>query len=86
MDHLGLKWTPEVRKVSDLKHWDKNPRIITADAYGRLRKKVVEEGLHQTLTIDTDNTVLSGNQRLEVLIEAGVVDSMGPGCAHSKGA
>lgn len=69
---LGINWKPEGRKVADLKHWDKNPRKINEVNYARLKSKVMNEGMHQVLTIDTDNTVLSGNQRLEVLKEVGV--------------
>lgn len=72
MEILGIKWTPEQRNVADLKKWDKNPRMITEVAFERLKRKVLEEGMHQVLTIDTDNTVLSGNQRLQILTEVGV--------------
>ena len=72
MEALGIKWVPEVRSIDQLKNWDKNPRRITEQAYYRLKKKIVEEGMHQVLTIDTDNTVLSGNQRLQILRELGV--------------
>lgn len=61
-----------MRRVEHLKHWDKNPRKISEVAYVRLKNKILAEGMHQVLTIDVDNTVLSGNQRLEVLKEVGV--------------
>ena len=69
MEALGIKWVPELRNIADLKKWDKNPRKITEPAKARLKRKIVEEGMHQVLTIDTDNTVLSGNQRLDILTE-----------------
>lgn len=69
---LGIEWKPEIRKVADLHKWDKNPRKILEVNYARLKRKIVEEGMHQVLTIDVDNTVLSGNQRLEILKEVGV--------------
>lgn len=71
MEVLGINWKPELRKVADLKHWDKNPRKITDAAYQRLKQKIIGEGVHQTLAIDLDNTVLSGNQRLNILLEIG---------------
>lgn len=74
MEHLGIKWTPEIRQVSALKQWEKNPRKISPDAHDRLKEKVQREGMHQVLTIDQDGTVLSGNQRLEILRELGVLD------------
>lgn len=72
MEVLGINWKPELRLVANLKKWDKNPRKITDSAYARLKRKVQEEGMHQVLTIDTENTVLSGNQRLQILIEVGI--------------
>lgn len=75
MEALGIQWVVEKRNVADLKNWDKNPRKITEEAYERLRRKIVEEGMHQVLTIDTDNTVLSGNQRLRILQELQIVEA-----------
>lgn len=72
MEALGIKWTPKLRKVADLKHWDKNPRTISEANYARLKRKVIEEGMHQVLTVDVDDTVLSGNRRLDILTECGV--------------
>lgn len=72
MDALGIKWTPKLRNVSELKHWAKNPRKISEVNYARLKKKILDEGMHQVLTIDTEDTVLSGNQRLDILVECGV--------------
>ncbi len=69
---LGITWVPQLVAVSQLKKWDKNPRTISEGAYGRLRQRVLEEGMHQVLTIDQDGTVLSGNQRLQILTEMGV--------------
>lgn len=69
MDALGIKWIPQLLNVADLKKWDKNPRKISDGAKARLKRKILEEGMHQVLTIDTDNTVLSGNQRLDILTE-----------------
>lgn len=69
---LGINWKPELRNVVDLKHWDKNPRKITEVNYARLKKKMTEEGMHQVLTVDTDDTVLSGNQRLDIHLELGL--------------
>ena len=69
MEALGIKWIPELRNIADLKKWDKNPRKISDVAYANLKAKVIEEGMHQVLTVDADNTVLSGNQRLQILTE-----------------
>lgn len=69
-----LTWHIEKRKVSELKSWDKNPRIITVDAFNRLKQRITERGFHDVIKIDTDNTVLSGNQRKVALLQLGVAE------------
>ncbi len=65
-------WRVETRKVADLKLWDKNPRKILQENFEALKKKITERGFHAVLTIDTDNTVLSGNQRMVALQQLGI--------------
>lgn len=72
MEKLGIKWTAVIKNISELKHWDKNPRSISDVAYARLRDKIKLEGMHQVLTINIDGTVLSGNQRFDILKELGI--------------
>ncbi len=69
---LNINWTVEKRKTSDLKFWEDNPRSISPAALQQLRAKIISKGLHAVLTIDTDNTVLSGNQRLTIARELGL--------------
>lgn len=66
-----LDWTIEKRKISELKKWDKNPRTITGKEFNKLVESIKENGDHDILKIDIDNTVISGNQRLEAFKEAG---------------
>ena len=67
-----INWKVEKRKVSELVLWDKNPRTITEEAYERLKGRIKERGFHDVLKIDTDNTILSGNQRKRALEELGI--------------
>lgn len=69
-----LTWHIEKRKVTDLKAWDKNPRIITEEAFKRLKQRITERGFHDVIKIDLDNTVLSGNQRKVALLQLGVAE------------
>lgn len=69
---LNINWKVEKRKTSDLKFWEDNPRSISPAALQQLRGKIISKGLHAVLTIDTDNTVLSGNQRLMIARELGL--------------
>ncbi len=67
-----LTWRPERRKVTQLKAWSKNPRKITKPAFEKLKERIVKRGFHDVVKIDTDNTVLSGNQRKKALVELGI--------------
>ncbi len=69
---LKIKWTVEKRRTADLKFWEDNPRTVSPAALQQLRNKIISKGLHAVLTIDTDNTVLSGNQRLMIARELGL--------------
>ncbi len=69
-----IKWHIERRKVADLKLWDKNPRKLRQEDYEALKHKIIERGFHDIFKIDTDNTILSGNQRKLALIELGVLE------------
>lgn len=59
----NIIWTPKKVKVSDLKPWKKNPRKISDGNFQRLKDKIIESGNHGAIVVDTDMTVLSGNQR-----------------------
>lgn len=71
MKQEGIVWNIEKRKLSDLKLWDKNPRTITEQEYARLKNRLVKRGFHDVLKIDTENVILSGNQRKQALEELG---------------
>ena len=67
-----LVWHPEKRKVSDLKTWSENPRKISKEGLEKLKERIQQRGFHDVIKIDTDNTVLSGNQRKKVLTDLGI--------------
>lgn len=67
-----VKWSAIECDLKDLKHWDKNPRTISKEAKARLKERLKERGMHDVLLITQDNVVLSGNQRLDVMLEEGV--------------
>jgi DNA modification methylase len=75
-----LSWTTGVREVKDLLPWQENPRDISRKNLDRLKDKIKKNGFHSVIVIDTDNTILSGNQRKVALMELGVdtVDVMIP--------
>jgi len=67
-----IKWNVEKRKVNDLLIWSKNPRSITDEALEKLKERIVQRGFHDVLKIDTDGTILSGNQRKKALLDLGI--------------
>lgn len=58
-----IQWHTETRKVSDLKPYRKNPRIIDEMGLSELGKSFDEVGNFQPIAINTDNTILSGHAR-----------------------
>jgi hypothetical protein len=75
-----ILWTTGVREVKDLLPWQENPRDISRKNLDRLKDKIKKNGFHSVIVIDTDNTILSGNQRKVALVELGIdtVDVMIP--------
>lgn len=66
-----MEWHTEIRKVSDLKNWEDNPRTITAEALKELEKNINDLGNFEPLVINTDGTVIAGNQRLRLALDKG---------------
>ncbi|MFM2340115.1 MAG: hypothetical protein RLZZ360_751 [Candidatus Parcubacteria bacterium] len=67
-----LIWRAEVREVTDLLPWKENPRKISQQGLDKLKTKIKQNGFHSVIVIDTDNTILSGNQRKTALTELGI--------------
>lgn len=69
-----LIWRSEKRSVKCLKAWKNNPRKITKEAFEKLKDRIKQRGFHDVIKIDTDGTVLSGNQRKKALTELGITE------------
>jgi len=67
-----LTWRAEKRRVKDLKNWKANPRKISKEAFEKLKDRIRQRGFHDVIKIDTDNTILSGNQRRKALTDLGI--------------
>lgn len=62
-------------RVDSLKHWDKNPRIITEEHIARLEYMMrTHQGL-EPLLVEEDGTVLGGNARLIALKKMGEAET-----------
>ncbi len=62
-----LVWRTEKRRVNDLLPYKGNPRFMSDQQTESLKKSLTKFNLAEIPAIDTDNTVLAGNQRLRVL-------------------
>lgn len=69
-----LVWTASIRKVSDLKDLENNPRKITEDKFELLKHRIKERGFHDVLKLDTNDFILSGNQRKKALTQLGITE------------
>ena len=55
-------------KISDIKKFDKNPRVLKDKGYTQLERSIKKNGIvPNSIWIDNDNTIISGNQRVRVL-------------------
>lgn len=61
-----------LKKVSELKNWDKNPRSIKKDDFERLKNQIKRLGVYKPLLINKDNVVLGGNMRLKAYKDMGI--------------
>lgn len=66
-----MEWHTETRKISELKNWESNPRVISDESYKELKESIGSLGNFEPLVINVDGTVLAGNQRLRVAKEKG---------------
>ncbi len=67
-----LNWRAEKRELKDLHSWLANPRKISKENLAKLKERITQRGFHDVIKVDTDGTVLSGNQRKKVLTELGI--------------
>jgi len=61
-------WKNEVRKLSDLVVWERNPRQINPDQAARLEQSFEEFGQVDLIAIGPGNEVYNGHQRIDVLL------------------
>lgn len=67
-----INWHSEIKKVKDLISYGDNPRKITKEALQKLKQRITDRGFHDVIVVDSDNTILSGNQRKKALDELGI--------------
>lgn len=82
----AITWFAEKRKIIDLKLYPGNPRKIDDEKLERLKQRIEKRGFHDVLKVDTDNFILSGNQRHRALQDLGIeeVEVMVPSRSLTK--
>ena len=71
-EHLEpLEWHNERRRVSELQHFEHNPRTLSEDQSAQLKKSLEKFNLVETPAINTDGMIVSGHQRTSILIALG---------------
>lgn len=70
-----LVWRTEKRKVSDLIPNKNNARLISDRMKGELGNSFTKYDYVELIVVDADNCVISGNQRLGILLESGKQDT-----------
>ena len=62
-----LKWHTEQRKINDLIPYEGNPRQMTKEQAEQLQKSLEKFDLVEIPAIDTDNIIIAGHQRINIL-------------------
>jgi ParB-like chromosome segregation protein Spo0J len=66
-----ITWHLEIRKISLLKDYPKNPRILTKDQEAHLRISLEKFGIIDKPIINLDNIIIGGHQRKRTLKKMG---------------
>jgi hypothetical protein len=71
---IGSNELPEIveRDITELKHWEDNPRTVQEKDMQRLIEQIKLLGVYKPLLINQDNIILGGNMRFEALKKLGV--------------
>ncbi len=64
-----IEWITKRVKVSELKNWENNPRTLDEKGFEDIKNSFAEDGDWGVIVCDADFTVVSGNQRLRVLVD-----------------
>jgi len=71
MQMTAITWHSEVRKLSDLKPFEGNPRQATEKQEKDLKNSIDKFNLAVPIIINTDNTIIGGHFRYRILLKNG---------------
>lgn len=70
-----IKWHSQNIKISELKEYEHNPRMIGKKEFEKLVSSIKEDGYHQRIIVNQDNIIIGGHQRKKALLETGLKES-----------
>lgn len=73
---MNLKWTTKKVKVKDLKPFEGNPRKMSKEQAQQLLDSLKKFNLAEIPAVNTDNTILAGNMRVQALKELGCTEEI----------
>lgn len=69
-----MKWNLKKIKVSELKEFENNPRVITKKGLADLKQSILKFGIAEPIVLNTDLTICGGHGRLKVLKDIGILE------------
>lgn len=66
-----ITWHSQKVKLNDLQDFSNNPRKISKEDFKKLVASLKEDGYHQRLLVNLDNTIIGGHQRKKAMLKAG---------------
>jgi len=66
-----LKWHTEIKKISELVPYEKNPRQMTEKGMADLKKSIDTFGIAEPIVINTDNVIIGGHARYYTIKDNG---------------
>lgn len=66
-----IDWNVKKVRLGDLKNYEYNPRTISKKQFEDLVKSIKEDGYHQRIVVNMDNTIIAGHARRNALFKAG---------------
>jgi len=73
-----ITWSIVEKKVSDLKSYEHNPRVLTKKGIADLKKSIDKFGLAEPIVVNTDNVIIGGHARTKVLDSNAIVQCYVP--------
>jgi site-specific DNA-methyltransferase (adenine-specific) len=67
----NITWEQIVIPIKELKEYEHNPRKISKTAFEKLVAHILEDGYHNRILVNADNTIIGGHARKKALLAAG---------------